>query len=132
MPKFCTIEKLQQFRKIDPRCDSEPKADYRALICWPHGPHTPAPTYAHATKERRGQQKERRSKKERGYVVTRVQEGSEHARGQRPGGLCVIYLLFEKKCCFSICFIFSIFIFSMFNVFLAFGVSHISVTPKTN
>ena len=45
------------------------------------------PKYAHASKERRGRQKERRTKKERVRHVEKGTKGFEHASGQRPGEL---------------------------------------------
>ena len=53
------------------------------------------PKYTHASKERRGRQKERRTKKERVRHVEKGTKGFEHASGQRPGELSIIkYLLF--------------------------------------
>ena len=43
------------------------------------------PKYTHASKERRGRQKERRTKKERVRHVEKGTKGFEHASGQRPG-----------------------------------------------
>ena len=43
------------------------------------------PKYTHASKERRGRQKERRTKKERVRHVEQGTKGFEHASGQRPG-----------------------------------------------
>ena len=48
-------------------------------------PQGGGPKYAHASKERRGRQKERRTKKERVRHVEKGTEGFEHASGQRPG-----------------------------------------------
>ena len=69
--------------------ETGPKAFARVVGLRRLGSPKAAPKYAHATKEEKGPA-ERKKKQERkkGYVVTRVQEGSEHARGQRPGEFC--------------------------------------------
>ena len=50
------------------------------------------PKYTHASKERRGRQKERRTKKERVRHVEKGTKGFEHASGQRPGEFIVARL----------------------------------------
>ena len=56
---------------------------------WPPGG---GPKYTHASKERRGRQKERRTKKERVRHVEKGTKGFEHASGQRPGE----FLMFSR------------------------------------
>ena len=51
------------------------------------------PKYTHASKERRGRQKERRTKKERVRKVEKGTKGFEHASGQRPGEFFDSYML---------------------------------------
>ena len=54
------------------------------------------PKYTHASKERRGRQKERRTKKERVRHVEKDTKGFEHASGQRPGELFEIDIILVK------------------------------------
>ena len=76
-------------RKVGPRCGQRgtlgTKAGARVVDFQEPRPPGGGPKYTHASKERRGRQKERRTKKERVRHVENGTKGFEHARGQRPG-----------------------------------------------
>ena len=67
---------------MSPGCDFEPHKGEILAPRWSNfgsqGPPGSGPKYAHALKEGRGQQKERKGE------WKRVKEGSEYASGQRP------------------------------------------------
>ena len=78
-------------RKVGPRCGQRgtlgTKTGARVVDFQEPRPPGGGPKYTHASKERRGRQKERRTKKERVRHVEKDTKGFEHASGQRPGEL---------------------------------------------
>ena len=89
MLKNVTFQKTGKIRKVGPRYDFEFKQSQRVSPDWwifnARGPRGRRPSTRMRQRKRRASRKKEETRKKERLVVTRIQEGSEHARGQRPG-----------------------------------------------